>query len=112
MFRQLIRRLHNKVAPSNRIVLSQDEKCFIAYHPRSDHPYEFTRPLPKQEKHRDESLLKVSSRNMITKAPNLEQVQDLTYTHKSYWREDRGPKLRKKYKDYFNDNVDRKGLTS
>lgn len=110
MFRQIVRQLSNRAA-TRKILLSKDETCFVAYHPRTEHPYEFTKPLPKVEK-TDESILKVNAKNMITDSPNLEQVQELTYTHKSYWREDKGRKQRQNYKNYFNDNVDRKGLTS
>lgn len=110
MFRQIVRQLHGK-GPANRIVLAKDESCFIAFHPRKEHPYEYTRPLPKEEK-QDESVLKVNSKNMITEAPNLEQVQDLTFTHKSRWRNQKGLEKREKLKKSYDDNVDRRGLTS
>lgn len=114
-FRQLIRQVHSKagLAGKNgpRIYLSKDEKCFVSYHPTQDHPYECTRPMPAVEV-KDESYLKVNSRNMITKAPNLEQVQCLTYTPKSYWRQDRGKQKRDFYRKYFDEKDVRKGLTS
>ena len=94
-----------------RIFLSQDESCFVAHHPAEEHPYEATKPLP-QTRSTDESILKVNSRDMITKAPNLEQLQALTRTHRSYWRQTEGLNKRKKMIDYYNDTVDRPGLTS
>ena len=94
-----------------RIFLSKDEKCFVAYHPTEEHPYEATKPLPAI-KTKQESHLRVDSLNMITKAPNLEQVQNLTYTPKSYWRQDKGKQKRDNYKAYFDEKDVRKGLTS
>uniref|UniRef100_A0A6G1SET7 39S ribosomal protein L42, mitochondrial n=1 Tax=Aceria tosichella TaxID=561515 RepID=A0A6G1SET7_9ACAR len=111
--RQLVRQLHSKAGSQKRaqIFLSKDEKCFVSYHPTQDHPYECTRPLPKVEA-KDESYLRVDSLNMITKAPNLEQVQNLTYTPKSYWRQDEGKAKRERYRKCFDEKDVRKGLTS
>lgn len=106
MFRMTVRQLCNK--PTR---LSKDETCFLVYHPDSEHPYNQTRPLPKDEQ-KENSILKANSRNMITKAPNLEQLQALTRTPTRYWYEYIGRDKRDKYKEYFNDNVDRKGLMS
>lgn len=110
--RCLTRRLVHTNASSNepRIYLSKDEKCFVSYHPTKDHPYECTRPLPVHEV--EISHLKVNSKNMIVKGPNLEQLQSLTYTPKSYWRQDFGKQKRDAYKKFFDDKGDRKGLTS
>lgn len=49
---------------------------------------------------------------MITKSPNLEQLQALTYTPARHWRTRQGLIKRRKHVEYFNDNVDRPGLTS
>ena len=99
----------NTQAGSRVVGLSKDEKCFVAYHPETEHPYEYTKPLPK--KSANDSILKVDSRRMITKAPNLEQIQALTYTPNSYWHQFPGRAKREKYKDSYNDKDDRKGLT-
>lgn len=93
-----------------RIYLSKDETYFFAYHPDRSHSYQDTKPLPKVA--RDESILKETSRDMITKSPNLEQVQSLTYTHARYWRQTPGLDRRERFREHENDNVDRSGLTS
>lgn len=108
MFRYVVRRC---VHQQSKIILSRDEKCFLAYHPEEEHPYEMTRPVPIREQG-IESPLKVDSRNMFTQSPNLEQLQQLTYTPKGYWKEFRGKAKRKAYKDYFDDKEFRKGLTT
>lgn len=112
MYRHITRHFHvAKGAKQPRIVLSKDEACFVAYHPEKEHPYELTKPLPKAEVD-DETILKINSKNMITKSPNLEQLQALTYTPHRYWLQFVGKQKRVKYQESFNDNEDRKGLTS
>lgn len=96
-----------------RLLLSKDETCYVAHHPDCEHPYELTRPLPKiTSEKQEESILRINSKNMITKSPNLEQLQNLTYTPASYWKQYQGKAKRRKHIEYFNDNVDRSGLTS
>jgi hypothetical protein len=95
---------------AGRIFISKDEKCFVSFHPDIDFDYENTRPMPKLE-NENSSALKVDSTNMITKAPNLEQIQQLTFTPKSYWRQDQGRMKREKYKKYFDESDIRRGLT-
>lgn len=85
--------------------------CFLVHHPTVAHDYKYTRPLPIETK-TTESILSVDSRHMITKSPNLEQLQALTYTHYRHWKQYPGRALRNRFKNYFNDNVDRPGLTS
>jgi len=108
MFRTVTRRLHNE---PYKILLSKEETCFVVHHPDNEHPYEYTRPLPEC-KVEQASILKVDSKNMFTKSPNLEQLQVLTYTHHSHWHKFAGREKRRKYKEYFDDKVDRPGLTS
>lgn len=107
MIRTFIRGISTK---PRRILLSKDESCFVSYHPDTEHEYQYTKPLPKVEV--GESLLKVDSKNMIVKSPNLEQLQTLTFTHARHWRSEASTQRRRKYKERFNDNVDRFGLTS
>lgn len=85
--------------------------CYFVYHPETEHPYEYTKPLPKQELN-NASILKVDSRNMLTSSPNLEQVQTLTRTPRRFWIPYPGRDKRDAYRESFNDNVDRPGLTS
>lgn len=100
-----------KKIPKRCIVLAKDEKSFIGYHFEQSHPYELTRPVPPKKEVVD-SHMKVDSKNMFTTAPNLEQLQKLTYTPKRFWFLSDSKAKRDKYKDYFNDKETRKGLTS
>lgn len=93
MIRNISRRVHT---------LSKDMTCFVAYHPEEEHKYEHTKPIPKSRTE-DETILKVNSENMITKSPNLEQLQALTYTPARFWRQEPGKDKRIKYREYFND---------
>jgi len=68
--------------------------------------------MPKPEKVDTDSPLKVDSKNMITESPNLEQLQQLTYTSRHYWKRYPGKEKREAYQNWFNDNEYRKGLTS
>lgn len=99
MLRGIIRNLHTKTS-STHILLSKNETCFVAYHPDIEHPYQQTKPMP-EVKETVESILKVDSHNLITKWPNLEQLQAMTYTPSRYWHEYHGRDKRKKYKEYF-----------
>lgn len=96
---------------SYKISTNKDETCFIIHHPDVEHPYEMTKPLPKM-KPVEQSYLKVDSKDMFVKSPNLEQLQAITFTPARYWHQYPGKVKRRKYQDYFNDNVDRRGLTS
>lgn len=108
MLRNVARRFYSS---HNKIILSKDESCFLAVHPDIEHEYKYTKPLPKAEVTKG-TLLKVDSRNMITKSPNLEQIQTLTFTPARYWMQFPGREKRKKHKEFFDDKEDRKGLTS
>lgn len=95
-----------------KIYINNDETCFVAYHPEQRHDYKYTRPLPIKSDINEESPLKVTSRHMFTDAPNLEQLQALTYTPATYWRVFHGKAKRMRYKAAFDDKVDRKGVMS
>lgn len=99
-------------SPSYPIRLSSDETCIYVEHPDVEHEYRYTKPMPGDTKDNAESILRVDSRHMITKSPNLEQLQTLTYTPYRYWKQYPGREKRQRYRNYFNDNVDRPGLTS
>lgn len=86
-------------------------KMVFAYHPEQSIPYEFTKPIPKQVTS-EHTPMKDVPKDIFTKAPNLEQLQSLTYTPASYWRQNRSRELRKQYKAAFDDNIDRTGLTN
>lgn len=87
---------------------SKDSTCILAIHPERVPEYQHTKALPvREEKH---SYLVTDSRNMITKSPNLEQLQALTYTHQRYWHQYPGLEKKKKYRAAFDDNVDRPGV--
>lgn len=109
MLRHIFRRC---VHQQPRTVLSKDEKHFLAYHPEESHPYEMTRPIPKDAVNEAESILRVDSRKMFVQSPNLEQLQNLTYTHRRYWRAFIGKEKRMRYQDWFNDKKTRSGLTT
>lgn len=91
-----------RIFSRTKVTLSKDGSCFIARHAKIDHPYKQTLPFPEQT-NVDESVLRVDAENMITKAPNLEQVQALTYTPEKYWRQTQGLDKRIKYMESFND---------
>lgn len=86
-----------------KVTLSRDGTCFVARHPETEHPYGQTLPMPKQTQRNPESILRVDSKDMFTKSPNLEQVQALTYTPASYWRQTPGKDKRDAYKASFDD---------
>lgn len=77
---------------SNRMV--------IGLHPEKPAPYEFTRPLPARTEN-DTSLLKEVPKDIYNDAPNLEQIQALTYTPRRYWIEYPGKAKRELYKKCF-----------
>lgn len=81
--------------------LSKDETCFISYHGKKEHPYEYT--LPVEKKSPDQSMFKVTtgSEDMFQKWPNLEQVQMLTYTPRSVWKNSQGKERKRKFKQSF-----------
>lgn len=88
--------------------ISKDGTCFVAHHPEKNYPYEMTKPLPKVEE--DNSLLRANNKHMITKSPNLEQLQALTYTHSRNWQEFPGREKRLKEIEYYNQKDERSGL--
>lgn len=108
---------HAAFANNPNIKLSDDESYIIAHHPDKmmQHPYENTLPFPKHPVSEEElSLLKLEvinrSYNMVHEAPNMEQLQVLTYTPRHRWYQNRGKDLRKRFRDMENDTVDRPGL--
>lgn len=96
-----------------RLLINDEETCFIAHHSEQGFDYKYTRPLPERTSSTSQvTPLKVNSRHMFTDAPNLEQLQALTYTHASYWNIYPGKAKRMRYKAAFDDKVDRKGVQS
>lgn len=103
----------NKPITSYKVMISKNEDYFIVNHPEVEHPYSYTRPLPKEnDVSNEETILRENAKNMFTKSPNLEQLQSLTYTPARYWHQYPGKVKRLKYKACQDDNVDRQGLTS
>lgn len=74
------------------IAKSRDQQSFIAWHPKKEIPYEFTRPLPKFETEFNSSLIKDEILEQALKAykhsyPDLvrENLSKLTFTTKHRW---------------------------
>lgn len=74
------------------VILSDDKKTFIAWHPNQDYPYEFTRPLPPMSETEEseiikESAMKTAKNAFSAKKPEIarQQLMNLTYTTKHRW---------------------------
>jgi large subunit ribosomal protein L42 len=87
----ICRKLFSVKFPQHRIVLTDDESTFVAWHPKQDYPYEFTQPLPEQ-KVEDTSVLKTqltpelrSIFNKKTPEQARQELMNITHTTKHRW---------------------------
>jgi large subunit ribosomal protein L42 len=74
------------------IALSKDESCFIAYHPKPEFPYEFSRPIPEATVRQNQSLLKEQALETAYQAfknkhPEVarQELTKITFTTKHRW---------------------------
>ncbi|KAL3275827.1 hypothetical protein HHI36_020571 [Cryptolaemus montrouzieri] len=94
----LTRQIYRLVSTSNhvvqnKIVLTNDESTYIAWHPQEDFPYECTRPLPEsKEKDLDTSVLKTKLTPELMeifqkKTPEQARLElmNITHTTKHRW---------------------------
>jgi len=73
------------------IVVTDDASTIVCYHPDTDFPYEYTKPLP-EDKVSDNSVLRVQNKDYVHEVfsrPNSDLVQQelmkMTYTTKHRW---------------------------
>lgn len=93
----LIKQYSTKTATGNRslvdkVVLAQDGKMFVAWHPTPDFPYELTQPIPKYETQEKSSVIKEAAistamKAFKTKHPEIARLElsKLTFTTKHKW---------------------------
>ncbi|GAB0096256.1 mitochondrial ribosomal protein L42 [Sergentomyia squamirostris] len=74
------------------VTVTDDGSTLVAWHPKPDFPYEFSRPLPPPMERDNSSLLKKSALNTAmqafsTKHPEVarEELMRLTHTTKHRW---------------------------
>ncbi|KAG5678124.1 hypothetical protein PVAND_007823 [Polypedilum vanderplanki] len=74
------------------IAVTQDQRAFVAWHPKKEFPYEFTRPIPSITKQVSNSLMKEEVLDAAKQAykhnyPNLvnQKLSALTFTTKHRW---------------------------
>lgn len=74
------------------IALTKDETCFVAWHPKPEFPYEFTKPIPKSEQAQSASILKEKSLTTAysafkNKHPEIarQELSRMTFTTKHRW---------------------------
>lgn len=75
-----------------KIVLTKDGSTLVAWHPKEDFPYEYTKPLPEPKIEENTSVLKTQMTNdlkQIFKKKTPEQARqelmNITYTTKHRW---------------------------
>jgi large subunit ribosomal protein L42 len=74
------------------IVETKDQHAFLAWHPKPDFPYEFSKPIPTLELRQSSEMLKDSSMTTAMSAfrnkhPQVavQELMNLTYTTKHRW---------------------------
>lgn len=80
------------LAHVNKVVTTNDNSTFIAWHPTTDHPYEFSKPLPPpaiptSSLLKDEAIER-SMQAFTNKRPEIarQELERLTYTSKHTWK--------------------------
>lgn len=93
----LIRSYSSKTATGHwslvdKIALTDDRKTFVAWHPSTEFPYEFSRPIPAYEERNRSAVIKESAMDTAmaafnTKHPEIarQELQRITFTTKHRW---------------------------
>lgn len=92
LYSGLCGRFSSTFNPAHKIVVTDDGSTVVAWHPKADFPYEFTRPLP------DETVVETTSVLKTTLTPELlsifnkkspeqarQELMDITHTCKHRW---------------------------
>ncbi|KAK9871638.1 hypothetical protein WA026_013018 [Henosepilachna vigintioctopunctata] len=90
--RQLIRLSSTKCSiAQNRVILTNDETTFVAWHPIEDFPYEYTKPLP-EDTVTNTSVLKTQMTPEVMEIFNKKtpeqarlELMNITHTTKHRW---------------------------
>uniref|UniRef100_A0A1B0D1D3 Large ribosomal subunit protein mL42 n=2 Tax=Phlebotomus papatasi TaxID=29031 RepID=A0A1B0D1D3_PHLPP len=76
----------------NSVAITDDGSTFVAWHPKPEFPYEFSKPIPPAIERDNSSLLRDNAVNTAmqafkTKHPEVarEELMRLTYTTKHRW---------------------------
>lgn len=84
--------VNSNLTSVQQIGITNDKTTFVAYHPKPDFPYEFTRPIPPVEARCSNSLLKDTAINTAMEAfkakhPEVarQELMNVTYTTKHRW---------------------------
>lgn len=92
---------------------SQDQTAFLAWHPKKEVPYEFTRPIPVKPEQKHQSVLKQQAIESAEVAWRLKQpdfsraeLAKLTFTTKHRWF----PRSRDKKMNFKKTPMDRRYL--
>lgn len=91
VFPTLPNRCVSTLNPEHKIVVTDDKSTVIAWHPKADFPYEYTRPIPK-ETIIETSVLKttltpelLSIFNKKTPEQSRQELMNITHTCKHRW---------------------------
>lgn len=92
---------------------TKDQTAFLAWHPKKEIPYEFTRPLPTKVEQKSQSVLKQQAIESAEVAWRLkrpefsrDELSRLTFTTKHRWF----PRSRDKKMNYKKTPMDRRYL--
>ncbi|EFA00323.1 large ribosomal subunit protein mL42 [Tribolium castaneum] len=85
------KRLFSAKFPDHKIVLTDDESTYVAWHPKQDFPYECTQPLPEKQVE-DTSVLKTQLTPQLKEVFNKktpeqarQELMNITHTTKHRW---------------------------
>lgn len=91
-FISLHHRFSSTFNPEHKIVVTNDSSTIVAWHPKTDFPYECTRPLPQETLVETTSVLKTTLTPELLsifnkKSPELarQELMDITHTCKHRW---------------------------
>lgn len=81
-----------RYSSTNKIVLTDDESTYIAWHPKQDFPYECSRPLPEPDVIENKTVLKTQVTPELMsvlgkKSPDQARLElmNITHTTKHRW---------------------------
>ncbi|KAJ8950157.1 hypothetical protein NQ314_008010 [Rhamnusium bicolor] len=89
---QVTHRYRSTVNREHKIVVTKDGTTIVAWHPKSDFPYECTKPLPEENIEENSSVLKTQLTpevmeifNKKTPEQARQELMNITHTTKHRW---------------------------
>ncbi|XP_030765915.1 39S ribosomal protein L42, mitochondrial [Sitophilus oryzae] len=89
---KVLNSLHRNFSSEHKIVSTKDESTLVAWHPKRDFPYEFSKPLPEEKIKENPSALKTQLTSELMSIFNKKtpeqarlELMNITHTTKHRW---------------------------